>query len=184
MWVEPRPATPASRGAITGNGQQLRLNWECYREISMRSAIKNFYRTIGRKKGTCDVALFVLQFLMCDNGGNLFLQHRDLVHNNIPEDLQVNTEIPVDQGIAEPGNGFPVSDRELCLQIIAQVLDSFPDDLKIAYNRIDPHPIVPELIKCQVTNIRPDISCRLRNIVEIEQLGPRHRQRPAGWDHG
>ena len=82
--------------------------------------------------------LRLLYFLVCNNHGYLVLQHWDLVHNDIPEDLQVNPKIPVDQHIAEPGNGFPVCYRALFLDIITQVFDCFSDDLKIAYNRIDP----------------------------------------------
>ena len=47
-------------------------------------------------------------FLVCDDYGNLFLQHRDLMHNYIPEDLHVYTKISVDQGVTKSGNGFPV----------------------------------------------------------------------------
>lgn|GEM_PF-5549436 len=89
-----------------------------------------------------DFYLFFLRFLVCNNNGDLFLQYRNLMHNDIPEDLEVNAEISMNQGVAEPGNSFPVRCRELCLYVIAQVPDGFSDNLKIAYNRIGSHPIV------------------------------------------
>lgn len=52
-------------------------------------------------------------FLMYNNCGNLFLQHRDLMHNDIPEDLKVHTKISMNQRIAESCNRFPVRYREL-----------------------------------------------------------------------
>jgi len=75
-------------------------------ETKRKTEFKN--QIIDEKKIRPGILLFVLRSLVFDNSGDLFLQHRDLMHNNVPENLQVNAEISMNQGVAETGNGSPV----------------------------------------------------------------------------
>lgn len=89
-----------------------------------------------------------------DYGVNFRLERRNLVHDDVPEDLQINAEISMDQGITETGNRFPVGCGKLFLEVIINILRSFTDDLKISHDRIDPHLIFREFFISHLTRYR------------------------------
>ena len=67
---------------------------------------------------------------------DLCLQHRNFMDDDVPEDVQVNPEISVNEGVAESCNRFPVGTREFFLQIRVQIFCRFTNNLK---NSVQPH---------------------------------------------
>ena len=67
-----------------------------------------------------------------------------------------------------PATAFQSVAGNYALRSSLRFLTASPINLEIADYRIDPHPVILKLVKCQVTDIRLDIFCGFCNIVEVE----------------
>jgi len=79
---------------------------------------------------------------------NLSLLHRKFFLNACPEQVPVNTKIPMSDDIPHAGNTAPVNFRVMVNEITREVFGCFADNLDIAEDRIANHVIFYQLVVC------------------------------------
>lgn len=111
---------------------------------------------------------------------DLFFQIRYLIHGIIPEDRVLDPTIDMSENIAEPGNLLPVGLRICSLEIVRQVLDCFPDNLKIPDNRIPAPAVRGEFIIRNPLCVFFDIADSFKDIIKVLEGCPRYTRPRRG----
>ena len=97
-----------------------------------------------------------------------------LVLGNVPYNFRINSEILVNQNIAQARDLFPFYIGVFSADFIRDFLDRFPDDLKIADNCIQSFRITRKLGVSQAGGIGLNPRGRFQNVVEINPVITRH----------
>src|SRR3954464_3861506 len=76
-----------------------------------------------------------------------YRQRSDSFADDLPGEIQIDVEVPVNEHIAKSGNASPVNIWKRCAQVLRYVFRRFPDDLEVPHDGIDRHLIGIELFK-------------------------------------
>jgi hypothetical protein len=84
---------------------------------------------------------------LVQHAGHSCFQRRQLVLNDIPHGLTVDSKIFVNQDIPKPGELFPVDTGSALASFFGEVFRGFPNHLQISHNRIEGLVVLQEVLK-------------------------------------
>lgn len=83
----------------------------------------------------------VQSLLGLEHGANLSLQGRNAIADDVPDQLEVNAEVVMNEAIAHAGHGAPLDRRVGRAKVVRHLLGSFANDFDAA-NKSTPKRLV------------------------------------------
>lgn len=114
--------------------------------------------------------------LSAEHRANFSIERRHFVLHDIPHDLRIETELFLNQNIAQTCNLLPFHGGMPRAKILREFFDGLADDFKIADDGIDCFLILKKCGLGKAAGVCRDFSCGLENILEIDPRIPRHRR--------
>ena len=72
------------------------------------------------------------------------LENRETLYHHFPDDIEVHTEVLMNQYVAHPRHASPRNFRIRLSQISRKIPSRFPDDFQVADNRVLDHRVFHE----------------------------------------
>ena len=109
---------------------------------------------------------------LAGNTLKLTTQLRQVVGDGLPDDLQVHTEVLVDQDVPHARDINPWDAGRETSQIAGEVPNSLADDFKVAHNGVDGLRIGLELFETQTADVLFDFGDGFENVVDTKAPFP------------
>jgi hypothetical protein len=101
-------------------------------------------------------------------GANLALEVRELVLDNVPDDPCIDSEVVVDENVAQTRDLAPLNVGLLFRHFFGKLLDCFANDFEVSHDGIKPKLIRGKTFLVEVDDVYVDSPDRLKDILEID----------------
>ena len=105
-------------------------------------------------------------------------QDGQLLLDDIPNDLDVDSEVCVDQDVAQAGDPPPIDLGVSRTDLVGQVLDRFADDFQVADHGIEGPLVAGQRFAGESGRVATDLLDGLQDIVQLDPTVPGHGPLP------